>query len=402
MGVADRPRPGVAPSAAGHLVERAGGLGGSSTAPPFRLIFAGPKVGKGTRRRRLGERRWRNICTRPLRPSKFDCLRRTAAVPEFSKAAFLSALIKASDADIARELTRWLRDGDRYDASVLLPLGIPAALEAIRERNDSRALRDIFGQAFTNERARAAVFDAVVAETVGDAETIGKSATALSRELSRVTCGVAAQIVERALRLPKSGVDWLGPYFFQRFSAHDAPESWNTLFEKIPEDLCSALISTMLAVASDSRLPDEVFRWVVEERLMSIPEDSRPHDPSWAAPVRRPMCVGPRLAQETVHQRIAQAWPEALAHPGRSAGRTFRGAARPPRRVRSIRAGTEVGRSARVDNVNDSQGLGRGTSGRFSTRSSRIWSVTTNKHLTSRWTWLEMPGPARSSRGHSG
>jgi hypothetical protein len=76
-------------------------------------------------------------------------------------------------------------------------------------------------------------------------------------------------------------VYWLRAYLRRRLAMPDDREGLKSLLDETPDELRHALASVVLAVAADRGLPDDGFRWGVEEVLMAILETERPTNPAW-------------------------------------------------------------------------------------------------------------------------
>jgi hypothetical protein len=137
-------------------------------------------------------------------------------------------------------------------------------------------------QALPLPGAPTAVLDALEAEIAARRLEGEAFAVPLAKALERAEPDAIAEILRWTLRRGAGAEVWLGRYLQQMFAQPWNDEAWRSLDRVVPPALRSEWVWLILAVARDPGLPDEAFRWGVEEVLLPLPEADRPRDPSWA------------------------------------------------------------------------------------------------------------------------
>jgi hypothetical protein len=203
------------------------------------------------------------------------------ATPSGARPGFVRALVAALPADVAKDTVAWLEGQPDCDRALLLPLKVRGAIADAVEGRDPRPLREILAEASSLPAGPAEVLDALDDEAEGRPEARDPLATILAGSLASAGGRAVAHVVAWALRRPDAGRAWLGRYLHRLFADPLNADAWREMLRDTPPDLRPALARVVLAVAPEPTLPDEPFRWGVEEVLLPLAEADRPHDPSW-------------------------------------------------------------------------------------------------------------------------
>ncbi len=119
------------------------------------------------------------------------------------------------------------------------------------------------------------LLEAARVETEGDPDRIGRLGEALAGGFDR------PEALRWALRQGDRATDWLAPHLRRRLALPEDVDGRRSLLDAAPSDLRPILAKVVLEVASDPGLPDEAFRWGVEDVLLPIPEADRPASGDW-------------------------------------------------------------------------------------------------------------------------
>ncbi len=191
--------------------------------------------------------------------------------------------------------------------------------------------------------ALTAVLDAIEAEA--DDRPQGRDAlAAVLAEASESADPNAAGDVQRwALRRDDAAEVWPGRPLRRAFANPLNLDVWREILARTPPELRPALTRVVLRVAEDRTLPDEPFRWGVEEILLPTAETERPHDPAWPGRYLDRMPSGLELLKRLFRKGVSLARRTPLARPGAGPGRAVSGTGGAARRLRAIRAGVALG-----------------------------------------------------------
>ncbi len=199
-----------------------------------------------------------------------------AAAPRAARPAFAQALLKNLPSSRAAVALDRLRNDPACDRAMLLPLEASAAVAAILEGGDPATLRAIVIDARSLPGAIPAVLGAVEAGAVDDATEL---AEVVAPAFDPSAPGGGREGWSWALRRPEPA-DWLRPALRAILADPGRLADWRAIRDGVPEPLRPVLAVAWLAIADDPGLPDEPFRWGVENLLM--PLKTRPVDPRWA------------------------------------------------------------------------------------------------------------------------
>ncbi len=203
------------------------------------------------------------------------------ASPSASRPGFVRALVAALPADVAKDTVAWLEGQPDCDRALMLPLKVRGAVADALDARDPRPLREVLAESFSLPAVPAEVLDALDAEADGRPESREALSAVLAGSLASAGPRAVADVRAWALRRADAGQVWLGRYLRRLFADPLNADAWREMLQGTPPDLRPALARVVLAVAPDPTLPDEPFRWGVEEALLPLPEVDRPHDPSW-------------------------------------------------------------------------------------------------------------------------
>lgn len=223
--------------------------------------------------------RWVRDDHRTNRIELVDALLRAA--PAATRPSFVAALVGALPAGIADETLRWLESHPTCDRTLLLPLGVRSAVDEAFDRRDPRRLDSLLDQAFELPGALSAVLDALAAAARARPTSWDALASRLVRPLESAARKTVAEFLRWAFRQDDDAVRWLGKYLRGVFADPSDVAPWRSLDALVPSVRKPALVRVLLTVTADSTVPDEAFRWAVEDVLLAIAETDRPHATSW-------------------------------------------------------------------------------------------------------------------------
>ncbi|MEO6809219.1 MAG: hypothetical protein ABI353_08905, partial [Isosphaeraceae bacterium] len=202
------------------------------------------------------------------------------AAPGSARLPWLHAFLQAMPGPIAAESLDRLKTGRSIDPTLLLPMEVRAAVASVVNGTGDARLRDVLARAFDAPNALEAVLDALGSEVNNQPEAIGPLAIVLADALDASHDSACDAVRSWTLRRDDADA-WLAPHLRRLFASPDLIDSWRILRDRTPNDLQSMLACSVLAVAQDPTLPGEVFRWGVDDLLLSIDESRRPRDPDW-------------------------------------------------------------------------------------------------------------------------
>lgn len=223
------------------------------------------------------------VWTRELKPEERLALIESAlgSAPAEARPRFVRALIGALPDSESRETLRWLESLPTSDRTLLLPLTVRGAVADGLSGQGINPIRTLLAQAFGLLDTLPAVLDALAAEARAEPSALDSMATWLAGALESAEPRPLAVVLRWALRQGDAATDWLKPYLRRAFADPTNQTSWLALQKLIPQALQGAFVTVVLEVARDPSLPDEVFRWGVEQVLLALPESTRPRASGW-------------------------------------------------------------------------------------------------------------------------
>jgi hypothetical protein len=204
------------------------------------------------------------------------------SAPTSARPRYVRALIGSLPDPEAREALQWLERVPSSDRALLLPLSVRSAVVDALEGQDTRRIRDVLVQAFALPEALPAVLDALAAEALARPEAHEEMASWIARALDPARPRLSAVVLRWALRQGDAATTWLKPTLRRAFADPTNQEAWRSLHKMVPPALQARFATVVLEIARDPTLPDEAFRWGVEEVLLPLKESDRPHAPTWA------------------------------------------------------------------------------------------------------------------------
>ncbi|WP_435016332.1 hypothetical protein TA3x_003897 [Tundrisphaera sp. TA3] len=202
------------------------------------------------------------------------------AAPREARPAFARALIGGLAPDAAGAVLRRLRSDPSCDRGMLIPLEAGAAAARVRDGGDPSPLRSLVEAARGRSGVLAAVLDAAAGAVADRPEAVALLARAVAPAFDPDAPGQGRAGMAWALGRGADAPGWIGPALRPFLSDADRAGDWRALRDRTPEADRPALARAWLALASDPGLPDDAFRWGVEEML--LPMSPRPADPAWA------------------------------------------------------------------------------------------------------------------------
>lgn len=204
------------------------------------------------------------------------------AAPAAARPRFVRALIGRLPDPEARESLRWLQSLPSSDQALLLPLGVRSAVSDALKNQETRPIRNLLAQAFGLPDSLVAVLDAIAAEAATQPSALEEMASWVARALESAGPRPIALVLRWALRQEDAAKSWLKPLLRRLFADPTHREGWRALLKMIPAPLQSRFATVALEIGRDPRLPDEAFRWAVEDVLLRLPETDRPQASDWA------------------------------------------------------------------------------------------------------------------------
>ncbi|WP_237722433.1 hypothetical protein [Singulisphaera acidiphila] len=204
------------------------------------------------------------------------------SAPAAARPGFVRALIGALPDPVARESLHWLESLPSSDRALLLPLGVRSAVADALGKQDTRPIRSILVQAFSLPESLPAVLDALAAEASAQPPALEAMAGWVSRALEPAGPRPTAVVLRWALRQGDAAKLWLKPFLRILFADPTNREGWQALYKLVPQPLQGSFGTVVLEIAREPTLPDEAFRWGVEEVLLALPEATRPRASAWA------------------------------------------------------------------------------------------------------------------------
>lgn len=201
--------------------------------------------------------------------------------PRPARPVFARALLAGVPAAVAADLLDRLRRDPSCDRGMLLPLEAGAAARSIRDGGDPAPLRALVEQARPTPGALAAVLDAAAEVAAGHPDRIAPLARALAPAFDPDAADSGRVALLWALRRdPAEAAAWAGPGLRPALADPDRVATWRAIRDRTPEADRPALARAWLDLAARPGVPDDAFRWGVEELL--LPMAPRPDHPRWA------------------------------------------------------------------------------------------------------------------------
>lgn len=205
-----------------------------------------------------------------------------ASAPAAARPGFVRAMIAALAPPEADELLGWLKHQPTCDRAMLLPLEVRAAVASALGGGEPGAVRALLAEALSLPQALTATLEALAEVARARPQELAPIAALLAGPLEAAGPRPLGVVVVWALDRKGEAAAWLGPYLKRVLDDPADIERWRALPGLVPSGAKARLCRVVLEVAGDSGLPDEAFRWGVEELLLRLPEAERPGDASWA------------------------------------------------------------------------------------------------------------------------
>ncbi|MDR3635258.1 MAG: hypothetical protein P4L84_15750, partial [Isosphaeraceae bacterium] len=202
------------------------------------------------------------------------------AAPLEQRPAFVSAFVLDLPHVLATEALDELRALPACGPALLLPLEIHSAVESLRGPAPTQELLHRVVAALARPATVPVVLDAL-AEA---ARQRPESGSAVARTLAEAfeTGGPRGRVLIVSWALGREdGVDWLKPVLRRAFADPLNIETWRAILAGAPPQRRAHFARAALVIAADPTLPDEAYRWAVEEALLPLPANERPRDPQW-------------------------------------------------------------------------------------------------------------------------
>ena len=240
------------------------------------------------------------------------------AMPRGARPAFARALFEGLAPVEAAEVLRRLKGDPSCDRGMLIPLEAGVAAAAIRDGGDPAALRALVEPARGMTGALAAVLDAAAAVAADRPEVVPHLAKALAAAFDPDAPDQGQTGLTWALRRERDAAAWLGPALRPVLADPGRVVDWRALRDRASEDDRPALARAWLDLASDPKLPDDAYRWGVEDLLLAM--SPRPADPRWAdlylQRVPSGLVLAVRLTSAEFRKKGLRAWVDAAKSRG--------------------------------------------------------------------------------------
>ncbi len=202
------------------------------------------------------------------------------AAPSSIRISFVRATLLTVPAPIANELLEALKTQPEFGPALLIPLEVRGAVAGLRENASTRPLLALLRRSLAYPETLKAILETLATAIDTVPETRTPVANAIADWFDSADPQARTIIQSWALRRDDAAA-WLGPTFRRAFANPLNVESWREIRERTPASLLNSLARVVLSVANEETLPDESFRWGIEDLLLTIPEPERPHDPAW-------------------------------------------------------------------------------------------------------------------------
>ena len=232
-----------------------------------------------------------------------------------ARPALVRSALGSASTETARAGLAWLRSQPGVDAAVLLPLEVRRAANLRDGAQTRRALAEVIARASRSTPCLVDVLDALGDEARRQPCLKADGARAIADVLGAAEPKASKAVVRWALGRGGDAADWLAPFLRRVSAGPDALDRWTDVVGLVEPPQRPAFARAGLAVAAEPGGPDEVFRWLVDALLMTLPEPERPHDPAWPGEYLDRMPSGldllQRLYGREFRERGVRAWLEA-------------------------------------------------------------------------------------------
>lgn len=202
------------------------------------------------------------------------------ASPVADRPGFIRALIRDLPPGLASQTLHALRAQPECGPALLLPLEVRGAVAALRDHGSAKELLRRLTAALALPGTLPAVLDALAEAAEDRAEPRDALPRTLAEAFETADARGRSLVLGWALER-RDAADWLGPALRRAFADALNTEAWRALLAQTPARLRPQFARVVLTVAGDPTLPDEAFRWGIEEVLLGLPENERPEDPAW-------------------------------------------------------------------------------------------------------------------------
>ncbi len=225
---------------------------------------------------------WFEDCNSPERNSAIVTVTRGA--PEAIRTVFVASAIASMKTNQADSALICLKTESSFDPASLLPLQVRGVFTALVQTGRKDEMKTLLVEAFARRGVLPLVLDAVEALVNLDPASWSSFAPFVPSLIDQALKRKQFEVEQWALR-QRDPARWLSPSLRRIFAEPDNQEAWKNLCERTPPELLPTLCHVVLQVTVDPNLPGQGqgFRWAIENLLLPLEKQKRPHERMWAS-----------------------------------------------------------------------------------------------------------------------